>query len=428
MLASEVFESMRLSEAELSIDFCESSLDFVIDSSFAAVNIAIVLRDAERFDYADNLFRRILSKEPAYVFALVDYSISLGRQGRYREAIRFSVEAVATGEYSFNATIVHIRNLLALCEFFEAEKFLNGLQAEDIGDGDVIYSLVQFSKYLYRFPQAFFEKFLINQCASGNYLSTQAIFEAIQRALIDQVAFSVIRLGDGEGAWISIDNVDEAEFNLLYRDNRKSFLNHWWGSSEAYDSCDFRRIAGRLWGAVDGADIIGIPDAPRFEHEFRLMSSRGISTSGNIIRKIVDSNIGNNVKFSSNNCHYSLSEGGYLMHLLRSAGKIGLISGHVELGGLIRNTIGKDLAFEIVVPLASYSPSQYRVGGPSQDSHLAVFQGNIEFLNNRNLQGVLVFVAAGFLGKFYLEVVKSRGGIAVDVGGVADGWAIKGVS
>ena len=36
--------------------------------------------------------------------------------------------------------------------------------------------------------------------------------------------------------------------------------------------------------------------------------------------------------------------------------------------------------------------------------------------------GEVFLVAAGFLGKFYCQTIKERGGIALDIGSAADYW------
>jgi hypothetical protein len=41
-------------------------------------------------------------------------------------------------------------------------------------------------------------------------------------------------------------------------------------------------------------------------------------------------------------------------------------------------------------------------------------------------QGAVFLVAAGFLGKCYCDAIKQKGGIALDIGSVFDGWFGKG--
>jgi hypothetical protein len=41
---------------------------------------------------------------------------------------------------------------------------------------------------------------------------------------------------------------------------------------------------------------------------------------------------------------------------------------------------------------------------------------------SRPLNGKLFLVAAGILGKFYCHTIKRNGGIALDIGSIADGW------
>jgi len=41
--------------------------------------------------------------------------------------------------------------------------------------------------------------------------------------------------------------------------------------------------------------------------------------------------------------------------------------------------------------------------------------------------GRVYLVGAGILGKMYCDVIKQRGGVAIDIGAVIDGWARRGL-
>jgi hypothetical protein len=59
---------------------------------------------------------------------------------------------------------------------------------------------------------------------------------------------------------------------------------------------------------------------------------------------------------------------------------------------------------------------------PCQEGH---FRGRFKEVCEEltvNYRGELFLVAAGFLGKFYCDLIKSRGGIAIDVGSIVDYW------
>jgi hypothetical protein len=44
-------------------------------------------------------------------------------------------------------------------------------------------------------------------------------------------------------------------------------------------------------------------------------------------------------------------------------------------------------------------------------------------LEGRDLSGIVFLVAAGFVGKQYLHLIKQQGGIALDIGAIANRWA-----
>src|SRR5690606_18002039 len=98
-----------------------------------------------------------------------------------------------------------------------------------------------------------------------------SIQKRIQRALIQRMPFSLIRLGDGEGYLFS----DRAQyFKLEDVQNRE---RHWWGE-ELPNSLRVDIIQqGRA--ALKTADVVGIPSVHRF---IRDTSDRTVSMTASI--------------------------------------------------------------------------------------------------------------------------------------------------
>jgi hypothetical protein len=124
----------------------------------------------------------------------------------------------------------------------------------------------------------------------------------------------------------------------------------------------------------------------------------------------------------SPNIHIRMLEEGLFHALLRPAKKILLITcRNLEEFFPSYFDKSKDSVEIIYVPQEARTDARAKslVPGSHYPDH---FYEIIQALNGRSLQGVLCLYGAGFLGKVYGSIAKSRGAVAVDIGSVFDAW------
>ncbi|WP_410824780.1 methyltransferase domain-containing protein, partial [Methylobacterium oryzisoli] len=254
---------------------------------------------------------------------------------------------------------------------------------------------------------------------SAAHLPVDRVAERIAGALRERRGFSLVRAGDGEGAFVTLGAEDEARFPALYAQNRRDRARVWFADAVDPNADPWLSEATRVTQVLAEADIVGLPYPGWLEHEYRIASITGITALTNALRAPRE--------FGAATCsqlvHIDLHTSGLLYDLMRGERRIGLISCQRALPSLLREAFG----FEEV--------EYHHVPGEKGHGHLlsrAAVEGThwpdryreiMAALASRRLDGMLFLVAAGILGKLYCSQIRRSGGVAIDIGSIADGWA-----
>jgi hypothetical protein len=116
--------------------------------------------------------------------------------------------------------------------------------------------------------------------------------------------------------------------------------------------------------------------------------------------------------------HVHLSLLTFYRDLVAAAATVSLITCYQELGGILERATGVTCAESLIIP-----PQAANVGARLQEAQYPdVYQRLCEEIASRERHGQLFLVGAGFLGKYYCELIKRSGGMAVDVGSLMDVW------
>ncbi|MFC7663314.1 hypothetical protein ACFQWF_12045 [Methylorubrum suomiense] len=110
-----------------------------------------------------------------------------------------------------------------------------------------------------------------------------------------------------------------------------------------------------------------------------------------------------------------------LSQIAQQAGTIYLITSRTDLAKLLAVKLGVTVAKAYTIPPPASDPEE-REGEMRRDGHLFEAYDRIRADLRNVRQGDVYFVAAGFLGKCYALDIKLQGGIAIDIGYVADLW------
>ena len=213
--------------------------------------------------------------------------------------------------------------------------------------------------------------------------------------------FSLVRLGDGECALLGIGEESPLE-------HTERSLGIWFGPQHA-PWTEFRGFAGELRDAVRNADLIGIPRvsrqlaeeyaayvAPLFAHH-RLHGARSLYTDASI--------------------HTWFQHLRALDEWLRDAPFVGLITCR-DIAARIAQVFG------VRRTVLHRIPADFMTAGEAaRPPHYPDVYERLRREIAPPFEGALYLVGAGAFGKVYCDWVRARGGIALDIGSIFDGWA-----
>ena len=398
--------------------------DMIIDDKLSALNVGIVLRDLELLEVANSVFERIIETDANYACAYHEYSESLIRSDRHAEALCQARKAIELEPEVFRFVLQYGRLLAGAGDINHAQETLDKLVLNDQESRINVLITCQFVNYLRQFPRAMMEATISRISGGLDYYSDSVTAQAVLDAVRDEAPFSVVRLGDGEGAWMFMTNSDEAMYAELYRNNRASFLKDWFGADDLLESNQFFAFSTKIHKVLESADIVGIPDLSRIKHEYRLLSRRGIPSSVNIYRKLNIMRYNRNCRqrFTSNNIHMQLNSQGFFSELWKAGKHFGIITSYQDLPDMLRRQVGVEIQHQFFTPGDSRNFWIESGKRPLRQFPDVVEDLSLE-LSRLDLHGVVFLVAAGFVGKQYLPIIKQQGGIALDIGGVANNWA-----
>jgi hypothetical protein len=252
-------------------------------------------------------------------------------------------------------------------------------------------------------------------------------FVAMVRARLSaREPFSFVRLGDGDAACLPYepDLADLAEADAVDRERI------WWGRPLL--AKDRVRLALQVSRAMWDADCIGLPTLQRFIRELRLTKDDSLENrlTGRGLRAILHAAERFEVfrsrglpapVFTSSHLHQDLERWGLYGELFGGVRGIVLLSCHPGLAEWVEGRFGVSIAASILVPPDHVSGAvlRERIGDrrrlPEMMDEVLERMGDLP--RNR-----LVLIGAGYPGKWLVNVARSRGGVALDLGSIFDYW------
>jgi hypothetical protein len=237
-----------------------------------------------------------------------------------------------------------------------------------------------------------------------------AIAARVRSCLTDRVPGSFIRLGDGEG---NVLGLDDADYPTLGRFAAREISRLHFGAPEILLADPELRIT--LIEAIRNADLVGVPNPFRIE---RLLGepARGDRVRGLFgvysVLKYLDHHTDDlrlRTKTGTLEFHRALLPH---LHALVRERELGLVCGYPDLPEAFRRHLGATNVTFHPVP---------RAGRGSQDSghYPRRYRELIDELS-RAQPATLYLVGAGMPGKVYCDVIRSAGAVALDVGSTMD--------
>ena len=245
--------------------------------------------------------------------------------------------------------------------------------------------------------------------------------------------FSLVRLGDGEGALLSIHK-DSPEIDRAY------FSMHFGPSGTDLEL--LINLRNLLTESICSSDLVGVRDdivnvdfdsslveltpesfMSAFKNNFRLRDVEkdlGYEAARRIAllhTALENMDMPEQIEYCSAWSHYDLHLTGAIFRCLLSQRKIGMITSRYELCPVLEDM------FDLSVACWNIPDMYLSIGEASAPSNYiqkleAVMQQQlVEF------PGMVFLVGGGLYGKLYCGLIKSQGGVALDLGSLLDAWA-----
>eukprot|EP01037_Dinobryon_pediforme_P002595 gene2596-2635_t len=423
---------------------------------WAHVHLGVELRDRGALDDAMAWFQSALALEPDHVGALTEAAATCrmmqddeGEERYLRDGVRHHPKAndlryaLASllrqkSRFAEARTVLdaaedqHLRTFVdierALLDW-QAERDAEGLAALCGGDARAIESVGTFmnSAVLHR---RIARDILVDDSSdwltsAGEYdtllQSAERAAEMIMQAVVDRAGFSFVRLGDGEGALLSYVDRLQGEQDPAHRLHGlmlgSEIWNTWLGRDiRDEDPAGLIGLADRLGTAVSRADLVGIPKVSDCAAAITYIEHHGCARSHEFVLRRRHEGL---VVSQMNVMLHGI---GLYERIVASQSSMSVITCHSGLGPAIERRFGGIGVRSYLIPLQF--GHRELIGPPwSGARHFPdVFEAICRDIEVP-AAGHVFFVAAGVFGKIYCDIVRSRGGIGLDIGAMADAFA-----
>jgi tetratricopeptide (TPR) repeat protein len=256
--------------------------------------------------------------------------------------------------------------------------------------------------------------------ADRRWKSPSAVSAEIRDAVRERRPFSMIRLGDGEARFLIYScwksggslNFDEAFAT------GDSIWRNWFGTSLArFDAEEVARLSAAFGWSISTANVLGIPTAERLRRDFAhfgylvsLVKAVAKSEPDGATPSLTDASI--NIELHRISPFYREFLGGLEF--------LGVVSPHPDLARLLGRYLGINQVASYVIPGEMRLPE--RPGLVRGNGHFPDRYKQLITELAIPYAGAVFLVAGGLLGKIYCAHIKRLGGIAIDIGAVADAW------
>lgn len=225
------------------------------------------------------------------------------------------------------------------------------------------------------------------------------VFLQVKRAADQGAPYSVIRLGDGEGAFLGYPTITNK------RDVDEYLMR--WLRTTAVSEADVLHLVNALKAAVKHADVVGLPRSKQLVHRIY----RAVPAAIEAFNLQSESAL-----FTDAALHRLLNHALLYRPLLHNAPFLGLIS---------CRRIADDLQARFNIRASHWYGVRGAMEHPGEVETVHYPNGYRELRDKLEVPfpGALFLVGAGAFGKIYCHWIRQRGGVAIDIGSMCDTWA-----
>lgn len=256
--------------------------------------------------------------------------------------------------------------------------------------------------------------------ASDSWVGVERLGAYLKQRIEARAPFSWIRLGDGEARFL-MHLHPQLRAALPQREAEAMARQIWfvWFGQEidAVSPDSLAALGARLDQAIRNADLLGVTGVERLAGDAAHYGfCAGLETY--LAALLADQPP---PMFADALAPLALNQADpFLSGVLRDLDFLGVISPHPELAGRLQRHLG------IATVMAYGVPGESRLAraaeAQNRGSHFPVVYEQIMSTLCVPHAGAVFLVAAGLLGKIYCDRIRALGGIALDIGALADAW------
>jgi len=253
---------------------------------------------------------------------------------------------------------------------------------------------------------------------SSAWLDPERLTARLRDAIRDRAPLSMIRLGDGEARFLAL--TDPWALQRISPNEATCIVSviwrNWFGQP-LDPAADLTALSRQFAEAMAGADIIGVSTAPRYEKD---TFHRGYLA---LLEHAVDSVVATHPAVALTHAFANIllqRRTPFYAELLSGLDFLGVIGPHAGLAARLGAHHGIAVTREYLVPGEARLPDAARAATGVPHFPVRFLELMAELTVPR--PGAVFLVAAGLLGKIYCHRVRLLGGIAIDIGSIADAW------
>ena len=258
-------------------------------------------------------------------------------------------------------------------------------------------------------------------------LETYGVALKIIEHIKKKIPLSLIRLGDGEGNFLEYE-----EWQEFQEADRQAIQKVWWGNTKINHD-EWQKIQDDYLLAIQNTDILGIPGPHKFcracqyqaEVKYQNKSFRGIvAIIDNLLRAKdeLTQNQKSELTLTSCHIHSQLEIWGLWPLILHQIHDCSVISCHEQISQFLLEKYGVRVSKLYKIPSEYKFSDLFDYQDQQEKPHYPDCFQKICSEITVNYPGEVFLVAAGFLGKIYCNIIKKKGGIALDIGSIVDYW------
>lgn len=418
--------ALCLRDAEFTLDNLQRERAELVGHIFAygsaatvhgeALHAAIILTEHAEIELARRLFQRLITTWPDEEEVVYEHVQFLRRLGDHSAAD----DAVATilRDGTGGASIVRELLIAGHLDFGRPDGF--GHLDSLLDDALTQHRSAYFHAVAHHLRTSGEEwRRMFARFTSVSQADPYSVYRRCRTAITRRTPFCLLRLGDGEGAFLHPQPPAKPQMPM-HAEHERFFALRWYGDASIGEDPRFRAIAAEIADGLPAVDVLGMPLKSWVLHEARLRNIGTLLNCLQVMHLVEQSGVTRKALLTDTSISIDLAFHGYMEKLVRLAGRVSLITSHAALGGELAEACGVRITRSMMIPPAA--SDRERIGNDDIRSHFReVFPAVLDWIDGMD-PGEVCLVSAGFLGKFYALRIKARGGIALDIGSLADLW------